>query len=407
MNGRPEGETASLGPAISNSIFPPQSLFTMPQPAVLILFANLKGNLGDFAILHAMLVDLERRFPGREKHVLSHGQHPVDEARLEAFRSQPHPEFIYKGKAPFERLPGVLSVIKRLGFEKWLRAKLIDRLSKEYSHTGIIGAAADYEAVCFAGGEQWSGFGNGVNMFATLSAVARLNSKVYLFPFSVKQKLLQTYPENRLRSYFSMFSGNLVVRDSHSESIMKGINSRVLLGADCVFSLGETAAAIPSVRAAQDKLITLAITEADGSRGPDLLVPVKRLLEAGYRVQLVTTCEREDAKDMEMLSKTLGIPYLAPATWQEVVAEFRASSLVITNRLHCMIFTFFADVPLLPLVNREKIIGIFRDAALPYSLSGMQKCTPEKISECLAEPEAILGKMRKYLEDIRLLKLAP
>ena len=102
-----------------------------PLP-VLILFANLKGNLGDFAILHAMLVDLEKRYPGSEKHVFSHGHQAIDDARMEAFLRQPHPPFVYKGKTPYWRTPRILSVIKRIGLEKWLAGKLIDRLSCEF-----------------------------------------------------------------------------------------------------------------------------------------------------------------------------------------------------------------------------------------------------------------------------------
>ncbi|MEY3898459.1 MAG: hypothetical protein RLZZ214_3981 [Verrucomicrobiota bacterium] len=371
----------------------------MTLSPILILFANLKGNLGDFAILHAMLEELEKRYPGREKHVVSHGQHGVDEARLEAFRRQAHPPFIYKGKTPFTRIPPVLSVFKRIGLERWLSGKLIDRLSAQYAEKFPASAAADYEAVFFAGGEQWSGFSNGITMLSVLCAMARSNRNLSIFPFSVKKKLLQSYSVQRLAACFSLLSGNLVVRDSHSGEIVKKFAPRVVNGADCVFSLADVAADLPP--APREEAVMIALTAGDGSRVADLLPMIRNLQAGGYLVRLLTTCEREDGKDLQMLSKTLGVEFLAPATWQEVVSEFKSSAIVVTNRLHCMIFTFFADVPLVPLLNREKVVGVFRDAELPHALNHAAELTPAKVAECLRDETHIRHQMRAYLEKVR------
>jgi polysaccharide pyruvyl transferase WcaK-like protein len=379
----------------------------MKLPPILILFANLKGNLGDFAILHAMLVELEKRYPGREKHVVSHGQHGVDEARLEAFRKQAHPPFEYKGKTPFTRIPRVLSIFKRIGLERWLSGKLIDRLSARYAAEFPASAAADYEAVFFAGGEQWSGFSNGITMLSVLCAMSRSNQNIAIFPFSVKKKLLQSYSTQRLESCFSHLSGKRVVRDSHSGEIVRQFAPGVVNGADCVFSLMDQAVNLPPAPRPDADAVMLAVTEGDGSRGADLLPVIENLLAAGYRVRLLTTCEREDTKDLRMLSRTLGVEFLAPATWQEVVSEFKASSMVVTNRLHCMIFTFFAGVPLVPLLNREKVVGVFRDAELPHALDHAAGLTPAKVAECLRDEGQIRGKMAAYLEKVSRSNLNP
>lgn len=375
-----------------------------PLP-VLILFANLKGNLGDFAILHAMLVELGRRYPGREIHVVSHGQHGVDQARLEAFRRQA--PFVYKGKTPFRRIPWALSIFKRIGLERWLSGKLIDRQSDQFAAKFPASATADYEAVFFAGGEQWSGFSNGITMLAVLCAMSRSNRNISIFPFSVKRRLLQSYSTRRLESCFSRFSGNLIVRDSHSGEIVKHFHPGVVNGADCVFSLADLAENLPAAPRPDADAVMIAVTEGDGSRGADLLVAIQGLQAAGYWVRLLTTCEREDAKDLQMLSRTLGVEYLAPATWQEVVSEFKSSAMVVTNRLHCMIFTFFADVPLVPLLNREKVVGVFRDAELPHALSHAAELTPAKVAECLGDRERIRDRMRAYLEKVRRSQLSP
>lgn len=380
----------------------------MKSKPILILFANLKGNLGDFAILHAMLVETEKRYPGCEKHVMSHGQLSIDQDRLVAFRGQPHPAFIYKGKTPFKRIPKMLSMIKGFGFEQWLSGKLIDYLSNEYAGKHPAAEAGDYEAVFIAGGEQWSGFSNGINMFSVLHAVSRFNPNVFIFPFSVKKKLLRFYSQDRLKICFSRLSGQLITRDSNSEAILGSICSNVSKnGADCVFSLESVAANLPTLVQKDHRVVIIAVADANGSRYEDLLVAIKRLVAGGYRVRLLTTCESEDGRDMSRLSRTLGVEFLAPSTWQEVVNEFRSAELVVTNRLHCMIFAFLADVLLLPLLNREKVIGVFKDADLPHSLTHTTELTPEKVAICTKDKELIHRKMVAYMEKVRKSDLSP
>lgn len=51
--------------------------------SVAVIGANLKGNIGDFALFHAVLVDLHRAFPDHAVDVYTHGFHLVDEQRLE------------------------------------------------------------------------------------------------------------------------------------------------------------------------------------------------------------------------------------------------------------------------------------------------------------------------------------
>ncbi len=382
--------------------------FTMPDlPPVLILFANLKGNLGDFAILHAMLVEAEKWFPGREIHVFSHGKHSVDAARFKSFLAQPHPAFKDMGKGPYRTFSRLLSVFKRIGLEKCLRGRLVERMSQEIAAQAPLSQAGKYAAIFFAGGEQWSGFENGVSMFATLRAVSRQNANVFVFPFSVKGKLLDSYPAVDLQRDFGGFAGNVIVRDSHSAEIMQRIRPSVMLGADCVFSLADVAATLPAARPEEDKCVMLAITTGDGARYQDVATATKALLAAGHRVRLLTTCDREDGDEIRRLGELLGIEHLSPPNWQEVVSEFRSSSLVVTNRLHCMIFTFFAGVPLLPLVNREKIIGISRDAELPHTLKDVKDLTPEIVATCQHNQETILAKMRGYLEKVKSSKTSP
>jgi hypothetical protein len=373
----------------------------MNNSPVLILFANLKGNVGDFAILHAMLVEVEKRYPGSARHVYSHGHKEVDEMRMMAFLTQPHPAFIYQGATKYIRTPKGLGIIKRLGYGKWLAGKLIDRLSARFRKLEPFRTAGNYQAVFLAGGEQWGGFSTGINMFAILDAVSCFNPNIFIFQFSVKRNLLDTYSIQRLTSSFSKIAGNLVVRDSTSGDTMRHISARVIDGADCVFSLAGQVDRSPAPGLGNETIVTLAVTEAEASRPAEFAATIRGLTGAGVTVRLLSTCEQEDGPTMSELSRTLGVEFICPATWQDVVAEFKRSSVVVTNRLHCMIFTFFADVPVVPLVDREKVLGVCRDAGLRHSIRNIGELTPERVGKIIADSGSIRSTMSNYLEKVR------
>ncbi len=58
---------------------------------VAVLFANLKGNIGDFAILQAILEQLNFYYPGYKIDVYSHPLVDIDETRLAAFSKHSPP----------------------------------------------------------------------------------------------------------------------------------------------------------------------------------------------------------------------------------------------------------------------------------------------------------------------------
>jgi polysaccharide pyruvyl transferase WcaK-like protein len=300
-----------------------------------------------------------------------------------------------------------MSVFKRIGLGQWLSRRLTDRLTVEYAAKFPASEAGDYEAVFFAGGEQWSGYSNGITMLSVLLAVSKSNKNLSIFPFSVKKKLLEFHSLPLLQSCFSRFVGKLVVRDSHSGEIVRRFAPAVVNGADCVFSLADEALPLPPAPGRNADAVMLAVTTGNGSRLPDLTATIRALQGAGFRVRLLTTCEREDGEDLRRLGRELGVEALAPATWQETVSEFKSSAMVVTNRLHCMIFTLFADVPLVPLLNREKVVGIHHDAELPHALRHSAELTPAKVRECLGDAGLIRAKMSVYLEKVLRSELSP
>ena len=380
----------------------------MPKAPILILFANLKSNLGDLAILHAMLVDLARHYPGHPVRVASHGQHEVDQARVDGMMERLPSRFEYVGKLPFRRMPRILSLFKRLGFSRKVGDALVTRWTAEFASHPVIKSAGECAAVFFAGGEQWSGFSHSATMFAVLEAVAQHNKEIRMHPFSVKKRLLENHGHARLVAYFAKFRGGMVLRDGHSAAILRQVRGDAVSGADCVFMLSETASELTRQSpVCASGPITLAVTCGRGAGADDLKSAILSLQQAGHTVRLMTSCEKEDAADLQRLADETGASYLAPLTWQDTVMEFRQSSLVVTNRLHCMIFTLFAEAPLLPLLNREKVVGVRKDAGLTHAIRDLGELDAGMVAQCLLDRSLILSEMAAYRASSARNRLSP
>lgn len=387
-----------LGSSLIKSGAKPRFAVSTRMKPLLILFANLKGNVGDFAIFHAMLEDVSRHYPGRPIHVATHGKHVIDEKRFHAWRATNPPEFEVIGKLPALRMPGHMGIFKRIGMNRWLGDRLLTQWTKTFAETPPVSKSGDYEALFIVGGE-WSGFSNTTTMFAAIRAAARHNRNVFIYPFSVKKLLLSSQSQTALGAVFSHLAGRIIVRDSHSGDTMRHFRKDTVSSVDSVFLLGEVAAKLPPAENPDEKLITLAVTIGKGAKMTDLQQAIVSLQNKGYIVRLLTTCEREDAVEMVPLSQATGAEFVAPLSWQDVVMEFKRSALVVTNRLHCMIFTFFADVPLLPLLNREKVVGVRQDAKLTHAIQDVTELTAEKIAGCLQDRQRTLDEIRSYRQS--------
>ena len=369
---------------------------------VAILFANLKGNIGDFAILHAMLLALKDRFSGHSLHVFSHGFHEIDQARLSAFRACA-PEFELVGTT---YVPGIEGSLVR--FLPFVRHRPFVQVGQIWSLTARSGRRAacfrNYEAVFLAGGAHWSGTKVGVSMFGTLRAVHRHNDRIYTFPFSVNPTLQKYNSRRALQQYFSLIREPLIVRDGITKRVMEGLGIPAVLGADCVFLLRDLADRIEPIPGRDRSRIVFVLT---GQPRKELAAALRRLGRPAREIALLTTCEVEDGQVLQAVSRELRFSYHAPATWQETVAELKASSLVVTNRLHGAILGCFAKTPLLPVADRKKVEAFAVDAGLPHSAAGIRSLTGELIRQCLIDREVILERMARYSSRSRREALTP
>lgn len=372
--------------------------------SVAIIAANLKGNIGDFALLHAALADLSRAFPNHAVDVYSHGFRPVDERRLAAFRNTTRLPFRIAGRTFHAEAPRGLhtELAKATGLWPSLQERQIRLLADRMSMKAEI--FSGYDAVVVVGGAHWGGTTVGISMFGTLRAVHQHNKNIYAYPFSIDAGVTKYNFKSALRRYFDLISKPILARDGLSKHVLDGLGVPATLTTDSVFSLaGEAEDVAPKPERDKDRVI-LSVTRAEED---DIFAIATQFHENAKPICLLTTCWTEDERFFAPVAARLGIPYLAPDTWQDAVAELKASSLLITNRLHGIIFAALSRTPVLVVTNRQKTKAFAADAGLPISVSSISAATPEVVAECLLHRSRILDALQRHLAAAKRTTFSP
>jgi len=368
---------------------------------VAILFANLKGNVGDFAILHAMLLDISAHYPDCPIHVFTHPLVAVDELRFAEFRRQV-PSFDIAGRVFYE--PSALYERFNVGIIKtwpWFQS-YTTRVSG-----GRAGPWAErfanYAAIFFIGGGLWHGRELGQCMFGTLLALHDRNTNIFAYPFSVNTKISQRYHSSEIRRYFSLLRAPIVVRDTMSRSVLESIGVPCRQGRDSAFMLRDLVAQI-GPRADRDRSRVLFAVKGHAK---DLEPQLAELVSTGRNLELITSCAVEDEAVCRELAGRLGVPFQLPLSWQELAAELRASSLIVSNRLHCLIFGTLVDTPILPVTNRQKSEAYARDAGLPCAAANERQLSKALIDRAMDERSTIVERMKEYRDRIDVDAISP
>jgi polysaccharide pyruvyl transferase WcaK-like protein len=371
-----------------------------PKGRVAILFANLKGNLGDFAILKAMIGEVERQFGEIDIDVFTHPLVGIDKPRLEEFKSRSS-GITFKEPPYCAVIDPSARIMVRTCFRKKAQTRLIRKFASQIADQVV--SFSEYKMILVAGGDQWSGRKLGLFMFGTVCAVQRVNPNIRVFPFSLKQSILNLYEPETLRHYFGLLQQPVVLRDSLSKGIMDRLGLDSVLGGDCVFSLAQSVDYIKPTPL-RNPSRTLFVVKG---RKADLLEVLRDLMRGGVELELLSTCPAEDDAVYGEIARTLGLPYRTPLGWEEIIAEFRASGLVITNRLHGLILGSIAGVSLLPVADRKKSLAFVRDADMPCHATSSRGISTGLIDEARANSKLILSRIRTYIDHCQQQLLSP
>jgi polysaccharide pyruvyl transferase WcaK-like protein len=371
---------------------------------IAILFPNLRGNVGDYAILYAMLIDIRNHYPNYTVHIYPKSGSTIDHQMLNAFVNSGAPEFQLRTlNSPKIRIPRYCRLLILLRVWPIIHKYLIYKVAE----SSDLNNFKDYSAIFIAGGAQWSSSNLAVQMFGALLSVAKFNKYIYMYPFSLTSRITKHNAHKNFNFLLSNIKPPLLVRDRNSQRIIDSIGLESKLGVDSVFSLREISRLIEPAQSRNKNRILIIVTGNDETLYSELDYWLQNGILGDLEVNLLTTCYPEDGSGCELIQRNLGVPFYAPLTWQEVVAEMKSSKIIITNRLHGMILGTFSDALLVPLLDREKIRSFVNDAKLPLSISRVEQI-PDLVRNINKSIEAEqMNRVNEYSEQAKNKKFSP
>jgi hypothetical protein len=374
---------------------------------VSILCSNLKGNLGDFAIVEAIVLASKKYLGmGCRVDVYYHANKAIDSERLKVFLSEADFELKYIHPAPYHRRLWHLRVLNRVGLAEHSYARRhnleIVRVTEKISKDDFFQSVAlQSDLILFAGGAQWGRGDLNVNMFAQLHAVAQGKCPVRAFPFSLSEATLICNGAENLKGLFEPLDSPVFVRDGISQRCLDTAGVPSELVSDCVFSLSryfDTKWAPESVEAGQSKRVYISLTRSGNADVASLLALIQSLQRVSLTPVLFSTCEVEDRIFYQSVLGLAGVEVVYPMSWKQALSLLSRCRFVITNRLHCTIFSALSGTPVIPVTNRAKSRAYVSDADLPCSLHEVGAITPAQIDDFNQKLTLISKQQTKYAE---------
>ena len=346
---------------------------------VSILCANLKGNLGDFAIAEAIAINADRILGSCKIQLYYHANKAVDEARMKVMLEETTANFDSIQAAPYFRRPSWLRTLCRMGIAKAYYTKrhnqAVSKVARQIQvDRAFIDRVADSDLIIFAGGAQWGRGDLNLNMFAQLQAVSGGKCPVRAFPFSMSNATVSCNGKAGLQALMSQLDAPIFVRDGISHRCLRSIGVDTDLVSDCVFSLSgafDSKWENDSPEAGESRRVYLSLTQSGDTDAQSVAALVRSLKEASLIPVLFSTCEIEDRSFYESVQACVSVDAIYPLSWKQAVGKLSTCRFVITNRLHCLIFSALSGTPVVPVTNRAKSKAYVKDADLPYSLEGV------------------------------------
>ena len=230
------------------------------------------------------------------------------------------------------------------------------------------------DIICLSGG------GNMGNLYPKYEAIRRKviknfkNSKIVIFPQTIDYEN-DKYGNRELKRSIKVYNANpnLIVcaREKKSYNIMKNLYNNVILVSDIVFYL-------------YGKLNIKVLTENNRKIGICLREDKESIFNEEERNNLIE--EIKKSNDIVYLSTMSDIKYINKENREEVLIkklkEFKACDLIITDRLHGMIFSILCDIPCIAFDNSNKKVSGVLDMVSKYNVN-VQKLNKQDIKDIL------------------------
>jgi len=371
------------------------------KPYILILCANLKGNIGDYAILEAMGVNLAHQYNDHKIKYLYHGHKGIDPRRIEPFNNELIQPLENAGSPPFYRRPKWFRFLQKLPISKVviqnLHSKLIDRTAarmlKNSEFSQLLSGAS---AVYFAGGAQWGRGDLHLNMFAQLTAAMSLGCHTYAYPFSLTEQTVNCVGQAKFTRMIQQLESPMPVRDALSFKILDSLGVEALPTCDIVWSMAKHIKVSPKVKPEDSKKVCLCVTRSGGGKAQEVVQVIRHIQANGFEPIVLSTCEIEDADMIKEIEQLSDIKCITPDSWKQAIDILAEARFVITNRLHCIIFSSLAGTAVIPISNRAKTKAFVRDANLPCYSTNISDIGPNEIRKFDEQAPLIIERIKAF-----------
>lgn len=368
------------------------------RSGVLVLHANLIGNLGDFAILHGTLAALGRL--GRPLCIAPYGFPWIDRERADACVRALPPDAVIGPSVPWtpaarflrwmRRIPALRRRANALAFACALRRMRADARLMETLRSSACAVVS--------GGGHWRKDDFTVNLLAAVALCGRAGVRCVLLPHSADASLTHQIAPALFRR--ALAGTPTACRDRASVSVLERMGVGPLEWVpDMAFAIGSRPGAGP--RAPQ---CLLALRDAPERQAPayrDRFLALLAALRArGLEPVLFTTALCDDAAlHARLAGYDAKLTRLAPRTVDEALAVLARARLVMTDRFHGFLLGMLAGTPVVPLVRQPKVAGLARDMAHPLAVPSEEHLDAEALDAVCARLDEVAAVQTRFAVD--------
>jgi polysaccharide pyruvyl transferase WcaK-like protein len=148
----------------------------------------------------------------------------------------------------------------------------------------------------------------------------------------------------------------------------------------------------------QGKQVYVSVTRSGATTAQGVVDLFDRLRLAGLEPVMFSSCESEDRPLIDSVLALSEEKVVAPVSWKASVRLFANAACVITNRLHCLIFSALAGAAVVPIANRQKALAYAEDAGLDYAPAEIADITAKGILDYLRTLDEVRDRQRLFLE---------
>lgn len=370
------------------------------RPAtVAIIFANLKGNLGDHALLEAAIRAVEEYQPSSRIDIYLHSNRDVLRSAVDDVLARTGSKIRIAGKTAV--CPSLNWLWPLRHFIPWrpIQSILVELLYGRYKRQ--LKQSQRYDLVTLVGGDHFNGSQLGIGMMATVLAFRDHCNRMASLGFSVNPMIYNFSSRRLVRRVMRCLDHPASARDQASSLTLAHAGISTCQAPDSVISLQVGVSNKPrsKTKKSHQPRIALCISVDQGSerRLTARLVEQLVLTNADITWSVITTCFAED--NLWWTSMASSIDRQAPDSWRQFCESVQDCDLLITNRLHGLILASKTDTPTLPICDRAKSAAFASESHCPVTVAQVGDIDRRAIEAALAAAEVTLQRRRAYIDQ--------